>query len=200
MSDIIYCDHHATVPACDATNRAMRDALTHQGNASSAHIPGRHAARLVDRGRASVADLLGADDPSTIVFTSGATEANNLALLGAIDAARRDGREKPHVLASCLEHSSVLAVLRAAAEAGLIRLETIPVAATGITSPDEVEARIQPDTILVSLQERTTKSARSSPSKRSVISALVAGFSSIRTFRRASGKYRSTSRSAISPP
>ncbi len=152
MNDIIYCDHHATVPLCGPAQRAMLDAEARPGNASSAHLPGRDAARIVEGGRASVATLLGADDPSTVVFTSGATEANNLALNGVIDAARRDGRERPHVLASCLEHSSVLAVLRAAAAAGKIDLDTIPVDASGIVNPDDVADRLRDDTVLVSLQ------------------------------------------------
>ena len=98
---MIYLDHLASTPLDPAVLEAMLPWLTHAGNPHARHRPGWAAADAIDDARAEVAALLGAK-PGEVVFTSGATEANNLALLGA----RPDGWP---VLASAIEHPSVLA-------------------------------------------------------------------------------------------
>jgi len=97
MRPIAYLDHNATSPLRPAAFDAMADALRVGGNPSSVHASGRRARAIVDKARREVASLAGAE-PSEIVFTSGGTEANNLALLGA-------GRRR--VLISAVEHDSV---------------------------------------------------------------------------------------------
>ncbi|WP_431862033.1 cysteine desulfurase family protein [Azospirillum sp.] len=98
---VIYLDHLASTPLDPAVLEAMLPWLTHAGNPHARHRPGWAAATAIDAARAEVAALVGAK-PGDVVFTSGATEANNLALLGA----RPEGGR---VLASAIEHPSVLA-------------------------------------------------------------------------------------------
>lgn len=97
MRPIAYLDHNATSPLRPAAFDAMAEALRAGGNPSSVHASGRRARAIVDKARREVATLAGAE-PSEIVFTSGGTEANNLALSGA-------GRRR--VLISAVEHDSV---------------------------------------------------------------------------------------------
>lgn len=148
----IYLDCNATTPLCAAARAAMLDAMGCCGNASSAHLDGQRAAAQIANARQQVATLLGIDDARDLVFTSGATEANNLAIRGVIDAARRDGRAKPHVLASAIEHSSILAPLRRAAARGEIDFDEIPARDEGIVRVGCVERRLRHETVLVSVQ------------------------------------------------
>ena len=140
---LIYCDHHATTPVCPAAIQAMVQAMQVPGNASSPHPFGREAAKVVEDARTSVARLAGLGDPEGVVFTSGATEANNLALRGVVEAARARGIARPHVLVSPIEHSSVLAPLRDMESDGKIELEMIPVAPDGIVRVEGVASRIR---------------------------------------------------------
>ena len=152
MKPLIYLDCNATTPVSAAVQVAVLNAMQQCGNASSAHNAGRGAAGRVEQARASVAALLGATDPADVTFTSGATEANNLALFGAIAGARARGLARPHVLAGAAEHSSILAPLRRAAARGEIDFETIPVRDGGAVRVGCVERRLRPETILVALQ------------------------------------------------
>jgi cysteine desulfurase len=104
-ADPIYLDGFATMPLAREARAALLDALDRPGNAASPHAEGERAARLVEDARLEVAALIGAA-PSEIVFTSGATEANNLAILG-LAAASKDGSRRRIVL-SAVEHKSVL--------------------------------------------------------------------------------------------
>ena len=152
LVDLIYLDCNATTPTSAAAQAATIAAMRASGNASSAHNAGRSAARTVEAARASVASLLGAADPADVVFTAGATEANNLALSGAIAAARKRGMGKPHVLAGAAEHSSILAPLKRASERGEIAFDTIPVRDGGAVRVEDVAALLRPETILVAVQ------------------------------------------------
>lgn len=106
----IYLDYNATTPVDPQVLEAMLPYLTaHYGNPSSDHVYGQHAKTAVDAARAEVAKLVGAN-PSEIVFTACATEANNLALLGAARAALPGGRTL--LVTSAIEHPSVLQPLR----------------------------------------------------------------------------------------
>lgn len=117
------------------------------GNAASkTHAAGRRAEQAVDAARGQVAGLIGAD-PREIVFTSGATEANNLAILGLARASRERGR---HVISVATEHRAVLDPCRALAKEGF-RVTLLPVARDGLLDPERLRAALDPDTILVSV-------------------------------------------------
>ncbi|GAB4377573.1 MAG: cysteine desulfurase family protein [Kiloniellaceae bacterium] len=122
----VYLDYNATAPLRPAALAAMTDALAEPGNASSVHGPGRRARRLIEAARARVAALAGAE-PALVTFTSGGTEANNLALKG-LPATR--------VLVSAGEHDSVLQTVPEAARIpltpdGVIDLEALAAALQG---------------------------------------------------------------------
>lgn len=142
----IYLDNNATTalaPECvDAVLACLRDTY---GNPSSKHAVGEHAKAQVMQARASVARLLNAS-PAEIVFTASGTEANHLAIRGAL-AARPD---KPHVVVSAVEHPSTLSLL-AHLEADGIRVTRLPVNQDGMLDLAALEQAITPDTALVSL-------------------------------------------------
>ena len=142
-----YLDHHATTPLDDRVLEAMAPYLGAEfGNAASAtHAYGWRAEAAVDLARESIAEQLGAD-PSEIVFTSGATESNNLAILGLADAASGSG----HVVTVATEHPSVLDPCRALARRGWDVTE-LTVDAEGRIASDEIDAALRDDTRLVSV-------------------------------------------------
>jgi cysteine desulfurase len=107
MNVPIYLDGFASLPLAPEALTAMADAFSRPGNAASPHRAGEAAAHLIDSARSEVASLVGAA-PGEIVFTSGATEANNLALLGVARAAREMGNERARILVSAIEHKAVL--------------------------------------------------------------------------------------------
>src|SRR5471030_700216 len=144
----VYFDYNATTPLAptvtDAVTRAMRDVF---GNASSIHHFGQQAKATMDDARSAVSALVNAA-PSEIVFTSGGTEADNLAIRGAADALEPTGRR--HLIASAIEHEAVLNTLRALARRGW-RTTLLPVDHSGIVSPDQLRDAIDRDTALVSV-------------------------------------------------
>lgn len=145
----IYLDHMATTPCSPAVVEAMLPYLTtHFGNAGSrAHAYGWTAEAAVKQARAQVAELIGAT-PREIVFTSGATESNNLAIKGAAQAAMSKGR---HVITQVTEHKAALAPFAVLEQYGW-DVTRLPVDAHGRVDPAAVEAAIRPDTTLVSIQ------------------------------------------------
>src|SRR5947208_14801232 len=116
------------------------------GTASSIHRFGQDARAAVDRSREVIASALGAS-PAEIVFTSGATEADNFALLGAAWANEARGR---HLIASPVEHHAVLEPLRFLQSRGF-DVTYLPVDRDGRVDPDDVRAAIRPDTVLISV-------------------------------------------------
>jgi cysteine desulfurase len=125
-----------------------RYSLLDFGNASSRqHVHGITAKLAVDEARKQIAALLLAQ-PDEIVFTSGASESNNLVLLGLADHGRRSGRM--HILASSIERSSVLGPLRVLSHEGF-DVELLPVSTGGRVDAQEVRGRLRPDTLLVSI-------------------------------------------------
>jgi cysteine desulfurase len=144
----VYFDYNATTPLApevtDAVLRVMRDVF---GNASSIHHFGQQAKATLDEARSAVAALIHAD-PSEIVFTSGGTEADNLAIRGAAEAIEPTGRR--HLIASGIEHEAVLNTLRALARRGW-RTTLLPADASGLVSPDRLREVIDADTALVSV-------------------------------------------------
>jgi cysteine desulfurase len=143
----IYLDHHATTPVDPRVFEAMRLFFLEKfGNAASLnHLFGTEAADAVEQSRAEVAQLLGADS-NNLIFTSGATEANNLALLGVVRAAPA-GR---HVIATGAEHRSVLDPLRRLERSGT-EVTFLPVDRHARVSAEQVAAAIKPNTILISV-------------------------------------------------
>jgi cysteine desulfurase len=143
----IYLDYNATTPVLPAVAEAMLPYLyEHFGNPSSSHPYGAAARSAVEKARRQVADLLGAR-PEEIVFTSGGSEANNTAILGAARLLRSRGR---HVVTSAVEHPAVLEPC-AALEAEGFRVTRVPVDAAGRVDPADVARALTPETILVSV-------------------------------------------------
>src|SRR5688572_3582281 len=143
----IYLDHAATTPLRREVLDAMLPFLTESfGNASSAHSFGRTARAALDEAHERVATRLRAE-PREIVFTSGGTEANNLALKGAAWAGKANGHR---IVTSAVEHHAVGHTLRYLEKFGFEILE-LPVDRYGRVDPDQLEAAINDRTILVSI-------------------------------------------------
>jgi cysteine desulfurase len=150
MADPVYLDYAATTPVDPAVAEAMSRCLLEpacSGNASSTTHPfGRCAAERIERARAEVAALLGAA-PAEIVFTSGATESNNLAVLGAARANAHRGR---HIVSSRIEHKAVLDPVKRLEKEGFA-VTLLPPDRSGRVDPEAVAAALRPDTVLVSI-------------------------------------------------
>jgi cysteine desulfurase len=145
----VYLDYAATTPVDPRVAAAMAQCLTLEGdfgNASSAHAFGRAAAARIERARAQVAALIGAA-PDEIVFTSGATESNNLAILGA---ARANGDRGRHVVTARTEHKAVLDPCKRLEKEGFEVTYLTPTR-SGVITPASVAEALRPDTQLVSL-------------------------------------------------
>ena len=149
MSAPIYLDYQATTPMAPEVAAAMQPWLTeHFANPHSAHKMGRAAAAAVEVARAQVAALL--PSGGRVVFTSGATEALNLALIGGARAAAKHGRRGIVTLAS--EHAAVLDTCRWLEGEGF-PLTILPVGADGLLDLDQMEAAITPETALVAVMQ-----------------------------------------------
>jgi cysteine desulfurase len=146
MDDFIYLDYNATTPTDPRVAEVMTPYLTgFFGNPSSGHRFGREAKAAVERARAEVASCLGCATDE-IIFTSGGSESDNLALRGVV-AARGGG----HVITSSIEHPAVLEVALALEMEGLIELTVIGVDAMGRINPEEIAAALRKNSILVSI-------------------------------------------------
>ena len=143
-----YFDHNATTPPDPAVIEAVARALAEDfGNASSVHHFGQRAKALLDEARTSIGQLIGAE-PAEIVFTSGGTEADNLALRGAAEALEVGG--KRHIITSSIEHEAVLNTVKALAKRGWTST-LLPVDSTGIVAPAALAATITRETAIVSV-------------------------------------------------
>ena len=146
MPETIYLDNSATTPVADDVLRAMLPYHTEQyGNASSLHEAGRTARRAIDRSREEIAERLTVS-PEEIVFTSGATEANNLALFGTAQAAP----DKRHLVVSTIEHHAVLHSAERLEKNGY-EVTWVDVDETGRVDPAAVRDAIREETLLVSV-------------------------------------------------
>ena len=144
----IYLDHNATTPVAPEVADAMATALrTTFGNPSSLHRHGQEAKTALDEARTAVARLLGAA-PTEIVFTSGGSESDNLAIRGA--AVALAGGKRRHLVASAIEHEAVLQTLKALSKQGwtttLVRVD-----ASGVVTPEQLADAITDRTALVSV-------------------------------------------------
>jgi len=143
----IYLDHSATTPPCPEAIAAMQAALTQQwGNPSSLHEWGQRAATVVEQARLQVAGLLNAPNSESIIFTSGGTEADNLAIMGV---ARRYTIPQ-HLIISSVEHSAVAEPARLLQQLGW-EVTRLPVDAKGLINPLDLQAALRPNTVLVSV-------------------------------------------------
>jgi cysteine desulfurase len=144
----IYLDYNATSPPAAEVVATMTRVLTDvHGNASSVHAFGQRAKAEIDEARAAVAALIDAD-PTEVVFTSGGTEADNLALRGAADALEPTRRR--HLVTTGIEHEAVLNTVKALERRGW-EATVLSVGPTGVISPDAVRAAMTPGTGIVSV-------------------------------------------------
>jgi len=144
----IYLDHNATTPLAPEVFEAMKPYLTEEfGNASSIHSWGQRAKAAVEEARESVARLVGAQ-PGEIVFTSGGTESDNMAVFGAVEAARTTATK--HVVTTAIEHHAVLYAARALENRG-VSVTYVPVGESGVVDPGDIERSLRPQTVLVSV-------------------------------------------------
>ncbi|MDO9545364.1 MAG: cysteine desulfurase family protein [Pelolinea sp.] len=157
----IYLDYNATTPIDDCVAEAMLPYLYgHFGNPSSRHTFGIEAKKGVDLARSQVAGMLGCDE-NEIIFTSGGTESNNLALKGAAYANREKGT---HIITSSIEHPAVLRVCDYLQEEGFM-VTILPVDGNGCVNPADVEAAISPQTILISIMHANNEVGTIEPIK-----------------------------------
>jgi cysteine desulfurase len=148
--DVIYLDYAATTPVDPAVMRAMSACMGSEGDfgnpGSTTHRFGRHAAARVETARAQVAALLSAE-PDEVIFTSGATESNNLAVLGI---ARTNADRGRHLVTSRIEHKAVLDPCKRLEKEGFSVTYLTP-DRSGRIDPEAVRAALRPDTVLVSI-------------------------------------------------
>jgi len=138
----VYLDHAASTPMYDEAVAAMTAQLTQVGNASSLHAPGRAARRTVEESRETIARALGAR-PGEVVFTSGGTESDNLALKGLFWARRDADPRRVRILSSAVEHHAVLDALHWLAEHEGAELELLPVDSLGRLDVDALRTALE---------------------------------------------------------
>jgi cysteine desulfurase len=157
---LIYFDYNATTPLDPGVREAVLPFLDDFfGNPSSIHRVGRRARVALDEARERLALILGCK-PSELVFTSGGTESNNLAVLGSARRLREKGR---HLVASPIEHHAVLHCLDYLVRREGFDLTLLPVDAFGIVDPQDLRRAIRPDTILVSVMAANNETGTLQP-------------------------------------
>jgi cysteine desulfurase len=156
---MLYLDYSATTPMFEEVIEVITAAMrTHYGNASSLHRLGIEAEQLLNQSRKSIAGLLNCS-PNEIVFTSGGTESNNLALKGTAFARKKRGN---HLITSQIEHASVIESSKQLERQGF-RVTCLPVDRTGSVLVEDVRAAIDDDTTLVSLMHVNNEMGRIQP-------------------------------------
>lgn len=145
--ETIYLDHNATTQPAPEVVEAMLPYLREEyGNASSIHSVGQRAQAAMERARAQLAELIGAREKE-IVFTSGGTEADNLAIRGVVGACERS---RKHVVTSAIEHHAVLNTCQALESEG-VEVTYVTAGAGGIVDPEDVRRALRPETVLISI-------------------------------------------------
>ena len=149
MGRVVYMDNHATTPVDPRVLQAMVPYFTeHFGNAASRnHRFGWEAEAAVDRGREQIASLINAK-PKEIIFTSGATESDNLAIKGVVEFYKDKGN---HVITAVTEHKAVLDTCKALERTGKAQVTYLRVDKDGLVNPDDVRRAITDKTILISI-------------------------------------------------
>ena len=181
----IYLDYAATTPIDGAVFRAMKPYFMEKfGNPGSLHSFGQEAIAAVDRSRETIAKAIGADFRE-IIFTSSATEANNLALRGTVRRFWAEIMEKygkqlpagiktPHIITTAIEHESILETLRDMEARGAARVDVLPVNHEGRIDPASIKQRLSEETVLVSMMYANNEIGVIEPVKE--IAAIVKSF------------------------
>ena len=142
-----YFDHNATTPVSPEVLEALLGATRDvYGNASSIHYQGQQAKQYLEAARRQVASLLNAK-PQEIVFLSGGTEADNLAIFGTV---RYAPRAKKHVITTAFEHPAVLGACAQLEREG-VEVTRLPVSGAGLVDPEDVRRALRPETVLISV-------------------------------------------------
>lgn len=152
-----YFDHNATTPVAREVLESMTEVLRAGfGNPSSAHAEGQMARRLIEDARRQIASNIGAS-ATELVFTSGGTEANNLAILGLV-------RDRPgaHVITTAIEHAAVLEPCRQLEREG-VQVTYVPVDASGVADVAAIEESLRPETVLVSVMHANNETGTLQP-------------------------------------
>ncbi|NMB63179.1 MAG: selenide, water dikinase SelD [Chloroflexi bacterium] len=161
MQKPVYLDYNATTPIAPQVAEAMRPFIYEDfGNPSSSHAYGGAAKKAVEKARRQVAEMLGCQ-PDEIIFTSGGSESNNLAIKGAAFANREKGN---HIITSAVEHPAVLEVVEYLQKQGF-RITIVPVDKYGWVDPQDVEKAITPDTILITIMHANNEVGTIEPIK-----------------------------------
>lgn len=156
----IYLDYNGSAPLDPRVAEVMVSALTEGlGNASAIHRFGRRQAAVADEAREQVAAMVGGR-AAGVIFTSGATEANNLVLRGAVEARPPDRRR---VLVSAVEHASVARTAEWLRDSGQAEVDVIPVTPGGFVDPDAVRGLIDSDVLLVSVMAANSETGVLNP-------------------------------------
>ena len=150
----IYLDYAASTPVDKKVLEEMLPFFSEKiGNASSMHSFGQESAEAVEKARKILIDFFGAKEKE-LIFTSGATESNNIAIKGTVRAyysVLENKEKKPHIITTAFEHSCVLKTCQKLEKEGLIELSIVTPDSEGIVSPKDIEKLIQKNTILVSV-------------------------------------------------
>src|SRR5262249_55650537 len=153
----VYLDHNASTPVHPEVLATMMPYFSERfGNASSIHAFGREAREAIDVARESIAGFLGVT-PDEIVFTSGGTESDNLAVKGVAGA-----RPGGHIITTVVEHHALLRTCQALEKIGH-PVTYLPVDGDGLVEPDDVRRALRPDTILISIQTANSESGTLMP-------------------------------------
>ncbi len=158
MKRKVYFDHNATTPIAPEVWQAMTEAVNNFGNSSSIHTFGREAKVVLESAREKVANFIGAR-PSEIIFTSGGTEADNLALFGVASALAHRGR---HIIISQIEHHAVLESAHHLVKQGF-EVSYLAPTGEGMILPEELVKAVRPDTILVSIMAANNETGAIQP-------------------------------------
>jgi len=165
MDDTIYLDHAATTPLDPDVLGTMLPYLTERyGNPSSVYQLGQEARAAIDQARAACARVLGCE-PSEIIFTSGATESDNLALRGVAWGARlalRNNGALPHIVTTAIEHHAVLHTANSLQREGFSATYVAP-DSRGIVDPEAIAAAVRPETCLISVMYANNESGAIQP-------------------------------------
>ncbi|MFX1413728.1 MAG: aminotransferase class V-fold PLP-dependent enzyme, partial [Promethearchaeota archaeon] len=144
----IYLDNQAARPVDERIISEMLPFFREKfANPASLHGDGDIATDILERSRKKVADFVNTPDATNIIFTSGATESNNLALIGAANFYKRKGN---HIIISEIEHISILNIAKYLEKEGF-KVDRVPVDSFGIIRIDKLEKLIKDDTILISV-------------------------------------------------
>jgi cysteine desulfurase len=149
---MIYFDNAATTACSKEVVQSMQPFFSDNfGNPSSIYKAGREAREAVFGARQKIAEIIGASNPTEIIFTSGATESNNLAIKGVAFYASQVLKMKPHIIVSAIEHHCVLDAAKYLEKNFDVEVSYIPVSKEGLVDPEDVAKLIKDNTVLVSV-------------------------------------------------